>query len=236
MIRAFTLHHSQKTFSVFHHQWFKQVKDEALPLLNAFWQYLLSEGCLGLTPGELSRHPSSYSQFVFGPEIVVAVHEIKLPQVKVNGSDTEFDFRKESLSLLQHPAVETEVYSCVSIFMGCPELHEYKYLLHRGRTQRKRRPRKLRGFRSKYASWQRVCSHGLPGGAVCVQTGSAGIADRPNLNRSESGDFCPASYQRFSYVISLSCFLQNPHSRQIPSCFDLLIFNRSCVCITLMSL
>lgn len=29
-------------------------------------------------------------------------------------------------------AVETEVYACISISMGCPELHEYKYLLHRG--------------------------------------------------------------------------------------------------------
>lgn len=172
----------KKTLSVFHHQWFKQVKAEALPSFNAFWQYLLSEGCLGLTPAEVSRHPSSYSQFVTGPEIVAAVYEIKLPQVKVNGSDKGSDFRKESLRLLRHPAVETEVYACISIFMGCPELHEYKYHLHRGRTRRKRRPRKLPGFRSKYASWQRVYSHGLPGGGVCVQTGSAGIAERPNLN------------------------------------------------------
>lgn len=89
---------------------------------------------------------------------------------------------KESLRLLHHPAVETEVYACISIFMGCPEPHEYKYLPHRGRTRRNRRPRKLRGFTSKYASWQRVYSHGLPGAGVRVQTGSVGITDRPNLN------------------------------------------------------
>lgn len=89
---------------------------------------------------------------------------------------------KESLRLLHHPAVETEVCACISIFMGCPEPHEYKYLPHRGRTRRNRRPRKLRGFTSKYASWQRVYSHGLPGAGVRVQTGSVGITDRPNLN------------------------------------------------------
>lgn len=55
--------------------------------------------CLGLSSAALSCHPSSYSQFVMGPEMVVALYEIKLPQVKVNGSDTGSDFRKESMRL-----------------------------------------------------------------------------------------------------------------------------------------
>lgn len=134
-------------------------------------------GCLGLTPGELSCHPSSYSQFVIGPDIVAAVYEIKLPQVKVNGSDTGFDFRMESLRLLHYPAVETEVYACISIFMGCPELHESTGDARGGNA----------GPESSGASGlnmqaDRVYSHGLPGGGVCVQTHSAGIADRPKLN------------------------------------------------------
>lgn len=52
---------------------------------------------MGLNSSELSRHPSSSSQFVIGPEMVVTLYEIKLPRVKVNGSDTGSDFRKESM-------------------------------------------------------------------------------------------------------------------------------------------
>lgn len=70
---------------------------ETLQSFNAFCQYLWSKWCLGLTSSELSHHPSSYSQFVIGPGMVVTRYEIKLPRVKVNGSDTGSDFRKESM-------------------------------------------------------------------------------------------------------------------------------------------
>lgn len=71
---------------------------------------------MGPTPGELPPHPSSCSHFVFGPENGAAVDEIKLPQLKVNGSDAGSDLGEESLGLLQHPAVETEVQARTRFF------------------------------------------------------------------------------------------------------------------------
>lgn len=136
---------------------------------------------MGLTPAELLHHPSSYSQFVTGPEIVAAVYEIKLPQVKVNGSDTGSDFRKESLRLLRHPAVETEFMLVLAFswaVLNCTSINITSTGDARGGNG---------GPESSRASGlnmqaDRVYSHGLPGGGVCVQTGSAGIAERPNLN------------------------------------------------------